>query len=51
MTEKKVLVPDHIAKEVESQAKKDKSESEVSDAFVSPEDRVLDPTLIDKSLI
>jgi hypothetical protein len=51
MTEKKVLVPDHIAKEVESQAKKDKSESEVSDAFVSPEDRVLDPTLINKSLI
>lgn len=58
MTEKRVLVPDHIAAEVEleaakaNQEKKDKeTKSEVDSAFVSPEVRVLDPTLMSKSLI
>jgi|TARA_Y100001937_G_C7108370_1_gene326222 co-chaperonin GroES (HSP10) len=51
MTEKKVLVPEHIAQEVEAEAKKEKAQSEVGEAFVSPADRVLDPSLIDKSLI
>ena len=58
MTEKKVLVPDHIAAEVElkaakaNQEKKEKeNESEVDSAFVNPEARVLDPTLMSKSLI
>ena len=58
MTEKRVLVPDHIAAEVEleaakaNQAKKvEESKSEVDSAFVSPDERVLDPTLMSKSLI
>jgi co-chaperonin GroES (HSP10) len=58
MTEKRVLVPDHIAAEVEleaakaNQEKKEKeTKSEVDSAFVSPEVRVLDPTLMSKSLI
>ena len=51
MTTKKVLVPNHIAQEVEAKTKKENQETEVSDAFVSPEARVLDPTLMDKSLI
>lgn len=58
MTEKRVLVPDHIAAEVEleaakaNQEKKEKeNKSEVDSAFVSPEQRVLDPTLMSKSLI
>lgn len=58
MTEKKVLVPDHIAAEVELEAAKanqekkaKENESEVDSAFVNPEARVLDPTLMSKSLI
>lgn len=54
MTEK-ILVPDHIAAEVEAEAKKTKKEtekeSETDTAFVSPEERVLDPTLMSKSLV
>ena len=55
MTKNKVLVPDHIAAELEkdkeAKNKKEESNSEVDKAFVSSEDRVLDPTLVDKSLI
>jgi len=51
----KVIVPEHIAKEVEQEAEKanqqEESNSELDKAFVSPEQRVLDPSLIDKSLI
>ena len=51
MTEK-ILVPDHIAAEVEAEAKKEtEKESETDTAFVSPEERVLDPTLMSKSLV
>jgi len=54
MTEK-ILVPDHVAAEVEAEAKKTKKEtekeSETDTAFVSPEERVLDPTLMSKSLV
>lgn len=51
----KVIVPEHIAKEVEQEAERvnqqEESNSELDKAFVSPEQRVLDPSLIDKSLI
>ena len=51
MTEK-ILVPDHVAAEVEAEAKKETAkESETDTAFVNPEDRVLDPTLMSKSLV
>ena len=51
MTEK-ILVPDHVAAEVEAKAKKEtEKESETDTAFVNPEDRVLDPTLMSKSLV
>ena len=51
MTEK-ILVPDHVAAEVEAKAKKEtEKESETDTAFVSPEERVLDPTLMSKSLV
>ena len=54
MTKNKVLVPDHIAAEIEKDktaAIKEEEKSEVDKAFVSSEERVLDPTLVDKSLI
>ena len=48
----KILVPDHVAAEVEAEAKKEtEKESETDTAFVSPEERVLDPTLMSKSLV
>tara|TARA_R110000764_G_scaffold55117_3_gene120402 strand:- start:1142 stop:1639 length:498 start_codon:yes stop_codon:yes gene_type:complete len=50
----KVLVPDHIAAEIEKDkvAETNKeNESEVDKAFVSAADRVLDPTLVDQTLI
>ena len=54
-TKSKVLVPDHIEKELEAKSQRKKkakeTESEVDKAFVNPEDRVLDPTLMDKSLL
>ena len=50
-TKSKVIVPNHIEKERNTKEKVEKSESETDKAFVSPEDRVLDPTLMDKSLI
>tara|TARA_R100001463_G_scaffold85782_2_gene140725 strand:+ start:39 stop:524 length:486 start_codon:yes stop_codon:yes gene_type:complete len=51
MTEK-ILVPDHVAAEVEAEAKKEtEKESETDTAFVNSEDRVLDPTLMSKSLV
>jgi len=56
MTKNKVLVPDHIAAELENdkaaeEKKVEENKSEVDKAFVSAEDRVLDPTLVDKTLI
>ena len=55
MTKNKVLVPDHIAAELENdkaaETKAEENKSEVDKAFVSAEDRVLDPTLVDKTLI
>ena len=55
MTKNKVLVPDHIAAELENdkaaETQKEESNSEVDKAFVSAEERVLDPTLVDKTLI
>ena len=50
-TKSKVIVPNHIEKERNTKEKVTKTESETDKAFVSPEDRVLDPTLMDKSLI
>ena len=50
-TKSKVIVPDHIEKERNTKEKVTKTESETDKACVSPEDRVLDPTLMDKSLI
>ena len=44
------MVPDHIAAELENE-KTEETKSEVDKAFVSAEDRVLDPTLVDKTLI
>ena len=43
-TKSKVIVPDHIEKERNTKEKVTKTESETDKAFVSPEDRVLDPT-------
>ena len=52
MTKSKVIVPDHIAREVEEKSKnKSNKESELDKAFVSSEERVLDPTLVDSTLI
>jgi hypothetical protein len=54
MTKNKVLVPDHIAAEIEKDktaSKKEEEKSELDKAFVNAEERVLDPTLVDKSLI
>jgi len=55
MTKNKVLVPDHIAAELENdkaaETKAEENKSEVDKAFVSAEERVLDPTLVDKTLI
>ena len=42
---KKVIVPDHIAEE------KNKEKSEVEEAFVKADERVLDPTLLKQSLL
>ena len=45
MKKSKVIVPDHIAKEVEEKStKNEESKSEIDKAFVSAEERVLDPT-------
>ena len=46
-----VIVPNHVEKERNTKEKVAKTESETDKAFVNPEDRVLDPTLMDKSLI
>jgi hypothetical protein len=54
MTKNKVLVPDHIAAEIEKDktaSKKKEEKSELDKAFVNAEERVLDPTLVDKSLV
>ena len=51
----KVVVPEHIAREVEKenedQAGWDANGSPVEEAYVKPDARVLDPTLLDKSFL
>ena len=52
----KVLVPNHIAEEQETEAKnknqeEEKKEVSIDSAYVPEEERVLDPTLLDKSLL
>ena len=50
MTKKnKVIVPDHVAKQVEEQNKE--TGDQLDQAYVPEESRVLDPTLLDKSII
>jgi|TARA_R110000803_G_scaffold26972_1_gene63276 co-chaperonin GroES (HSP10) len=52
MTKSKVIVPDHIAREFEEKSNnKSTKESELDKAFVNAEERVLDPTLVDSTLI
>ena len=45
----KVIVPDHVAKQVEKQNKE--TGNKVEQAYVSESTRVLDPTLLDKSIL
>jgi len=51
----KVVVPEHIAREVEkeneAQVGWDANGSPVEEAYVKPDARVLDPTLLDKSFL
>ena len=51
----KVVVPEHIAREVEKESKEqsgwDANGSPVEEAYVKPDARVLDPTLLDKSFL
>ncbi len=49
MTTNKVIVPDHVAKKVEEQNKD--TGDKIDQAYVPEESRVLDPTLLDKSII
>ena len=49
---KEVLVPDHIAREVEAEKSQPEEEkTELDQAYVKSDDRVLDPTLLDKSYL
>ena len=48
MTE--LAVPNHIAEE-RKKAREEEARSDVDKAYVKTEDRVLDPTLLDKSLL
>ena len=45
----KVIVPDHVAKQVEKQ--NEETGNKVEQAYVSESTRVLDPTLLDKSIL
>lgn len=49
MTTNKVIVPDHVAKQVEEQNKD--TGDKIDQAYVPEESRVLDPTLLDKSIV
>ena len=49
MTTNKVIVPDHVAKQVEEQNKD--TGDKIDQAYVPEESRVLDPTLLDKSIL
>jgi len=49
MTTNKVIVPDHVARKVEEQNKD--TGDKIDQAYVPEESRVLDPTLLDKSII
>ena len=52
MTKKsKLIVPDHIEKERKVEEEVKETDSETDKAFVKSEDRVLDPTLMDKTLV
>ena len=48
-TKNKVIVPDHVAKQVEEQNKQ--TGEKLEKAYIPEESRVLDPTLLDKSII
>ena len=48
-TKSKVIVPDHVAKQVEEQNKQ--TGEQLEQAYIPEESRVLDPTLLDKSII
>ena len=49
----KVLVPDHIAREVEEEKTEpvEPTNPEIEEAYVQTDERVLDPTLLDKSFV
>ena len=49
----KVLIPDHIAREVEDEKKEpvEQTNPEIEEAYVNTDERVLDPTLLDKSFL
>ena len=48
----KVLVPEHIAEKVEENQKKlEPTNPEIEEAYVNTDERVLDPTLLDKSFV
>jgi len=48
-TKNKVIVPEHVAKQVEEQNKQ--TGEKLEKAYIPEESRVLDPTLLDKSII
>ena len=51
-SQNKVVVPDHIAKEIEeSQQTENSEETEADKAYVEESKRVLDPTLLESSLL
>ena len=51
-SQNKVVVPDHIAKEIEESQQTEKpEETEADKAYVEESKRVLDPTLLESSLL
>ena len=48
----KILVPEHIVEKVEENQKKlEPTNPEIEEAYVNTDERVLDPTLLDKSFV
>ena len=48
-TKNEIIVPDHVAKQVEEQTKE--PGEQIDQAYVPEASRVLDPTLLDKSIL
>ena len=48
-TNNKVIVPNHVAKQIE--VENEKTGEELDQAYVPEQSRVLDPSLLDKSVI